>query len=363
MGYAKLSQTDMSMLFSPLTIRGVEFKNRIGVSPMCQYSSIEGVPTDWHLVHLGSRAVGGAALVIAEATAVSPEGRISPDDAGIWNENQVEAYKRITEFILSQRSIPGIQLAHAGRKASTYSPWKGSGEVRPEDGGWQTLAPVALQYAENYPKPRAMSKDQIRAVVGQFRKAAERSVRAGFRVLEIHMAHGYLIHEFLSPLSNERNDEYGGSMENRCRLALEVASAVRGTVPDSLPVFARISSTDWSDGGWDIEQSVQLARWLKDAGIDLIDCSSGGNVHSAVIPAGVGYQTPFAERIRRDVGIRTAAIGFITSPEQAEQIVRTEQADMVLLARELLRNPYWPLYAAKQLKAEIEWPRQYVRAK
>ncbi len=353
----------MSILFSPLRIRGIEFKNRIGVSPMCQYSSIDGVPTDWHFVHLGSRAVGGAALVIAEATAVSPEGRISPDDAGIWNEKQAEAYKKITAFIASQNSVPGIQLAHAGRKASTYSPWKGSGEVKPGDGGWQTLAPVALPYADNYPKPKEMSKDQIRAVVEQFQNAAERSIRAGFKVIEIHMAHGYLIHEFLSPLSNRRNDEYGGSLENRCRLALEITSTIRKSIPETYPVFARISSTDWSKDGWDLEQSIQLVKWLKEAGIDLIDCSSGGNVHSAVIPAGPGYQIPFAEKIKRDAGIRTAAIGFITSPEQAEQIVRTDQADIVLLAREMLRNPYWPLYAAKQLKAEIEWPKQYSRAK
>lgn len=353
----------MSILFSPLTIRGIEFKNRIGVSPMCQYSSNEGMPTDWHFVHLGCRAVGGAAIVITEATAVSPEGRISPDDAGIWNENQVEAYKRITTFIASQHSVPGIQLAHAGRKASTYSPWKGNGEVKLENGGWQTLAPIAIPFADDYPKPKEMSRNDIRTVVDQFQNAAERSVRAGFKVIEIHMAHGYLIHEFLSPLSNRRNDEYGGSLENRCRFALDVVEAVRRSVPDTSPIFARISSTDWVEGGWDIEQSVQLAKWLKKAGADLIDCSSGGNVHTAVIPAGPGYQIPFAERIKRDAGILTAAIGFITSPEQAEQIVRTGQADIVLLAREMLRNPYWPLYAARLLKAEVEWPKQYVRAK
>jgi 2,4-dienoyl-CoA reductase-like NADH-dependent reductase (Old Yellow Enzyme family) len=353
----------MSILFSPLTIRGIEFKNRIGVSPMCQYSSVEGVPTDWHFVHLGSRAVGGAALVVAEATAVSPEGRISPDDAGIWNEKQAEAYKRITAFITSQYSVPGIQLAHAGRKASTYSPWKGNGEVKPGDGGWQTMAPTALPYADNYPRPAEMSKDQIGAVVGQFREAAERSVRAGFKVVEIHMAHGYLIHEFLSPHSNRRDDEYGGNLQNRCRFAVEVAAAVRRGVPETVPVFARISSTDWCEGGWDVGQSIHLAKLLKEAGVDLIDCSSGGNVHGAVIPAGPGYQISFAERIKREAGVRTAAIGFITSPEQAEQIVRTEQADLVFLAREMLRNPYWPLYAAKQLKAEIAWPRQYLRAK
>ena len=353
----------MSVLFHPLNIRGVEFKNRIVVSPMCQYSSSEGSPTDWHVVHLGSRAVGGAALVIAEATAVSPEGRISPDDAGIWNDRQADEYRKITSFITAQNCVPGIQLAHAGRKASTYAPWKGSGELKTANGGWQTIAPSAEPYAEKYPLPRAMTVDDIRTVTDQFRSAAERSVRAGFRTIEIHMAHGYLIHEFLSPASNHRTDEFGGAFDNRCRLAVEVAEAVRKSIPKDMPLFARISVTDWSEGGWDVDQSVRLAARLKETGVDLIDCSSAGNVHRATVPAGPGYHVPFAARIKKEAGIAAGAVGFITSPEQAEQIVATGQADMVILAREMLRNPYWPLAAARQLKAEVEWPKQYVRAK
>ncbi|HSD64060.1 MAG TPA: NADH:flavin oxidoreductase/NADH oxidase [Ignavibacteriaceae bacterium] len=353
----------MSILFSPLRIRGVELKNRIVVSPMCQYSSIDGMPNDWHLVHLGSRAVGGAALVIMEATAVSPEGRISPEDGGIWNDEHVDAYKKITSFISSQNSIPGIQLAHAGRKASTYSPWKGKGAVAIKDGGWQTIAPSAIPFAENYPLPVEMTKDDIRNVINQFKSAAERSISAGFRIIELHMAHGYLIHEFLSPHSNQRKDNYGGSLENRSRLALEIAKVVRETIPGEIPLFARISSTDWIKGGWDIEQSIQLARWLKESGIDLIDCSSGGNVVNAQIPAGPGYQVIFSERIKKEAEILTGAVGLITSPMQAENIIRTFQADVVILAREILRNPYWPLYAAKELNTDLEWPVQYLRAK
>jgi 2,4-dienoyl-CoA reductase-like NADH-dependent reductase (Old Yellow Enzyme family) len=353
----------LSVLFSSIKIREIEFKNRIAVSPMCQYSSENGMPTDWHLVHLGSRAVGGAALVITEATAVSPEGRISPDDAGIWSEEQADAYKKITSFIKSQNSVPAIQLAHAGRKASTYSPWKGNGGVDIKNGGWQTIAPSAISFADNYPHPKEMDMSDIKNVINQFKVAAERSIRAGFQVIELHFAHGYLIHEFLSPLSNQRKDEYGGSFENRCRLALEVTKVVRDSIPQKLPLFARISSTDWVNDGWDIEQSVQLSKWLKDLGVDFIDCSSGGNVVDAKIPAGPGYQVPFSERIKKEVGILTGAVGLITSPEQAENIIRTEQSDMVILAREMLRNPYWPLYAAKQLKSDIKWPNQYLRAK
>ncbi len=353
----------MSVLFSSIKIREIEFKNRIAVSPMCQYSSENGMPTDWHLVHLGSRAVGGAALVITEATAVSPEGRISPDDAGIWSEEQADAYKKITSFIKSQNSVPAIQLAHAGRKASTYSPWKGNGGVDIKNGGWQTIAPSAISFADNYPHPKEMDMSDIKNVINQFKVAAERSIRAGFQVIELHFAHGYLIHEFLSPLSNQRKDEYGGSFENRCRLALEVTKVVRDSIPQKLPLFARISSTDWVNDGWDIEQSVQLSKWLKELDVDLIDCSSGGNVVDAKIPAGPGYQVPFSERIKKEVGILTGAVGLITSPEQAENIIRTEQSDMVILAREMLRNPYWPLYAAKQLKSDIKWPNQYLRAK
>ncbi len=353
----------MSILFSPLKIRGIGLKNRIVVSPMCQYSSVNGMPNDWHLVHLGSRAVGGAGLVIMEATAVSPEGRITPDDAGIWNDDQANAYRKITAFISSLNSIPGIQLAHAGRKASTYSPWKGNGGVKIKEGGWQTIAPSAVPYAENYPNPVEMSAEDIRSIINFFKEAAERSLKAGFRLIELHMAHGYLVHEFLSPLSNHRKDNYGGNLENRCRLALDISKAVREVIPEEMPLFARISSTDWVKDGWDIEQSVQLAKWLKETGVDLIDCSSGGNIADAIVPAGPGYQVVFSQRIKREVGILTAAVGFITSPVQAENIVRTNQADVVILAREILRNPYWPLHAARELNAEVEWPVQYLRAK
>ncbi len=353
----------MSVLFSPFQIRSLELKNRIAVSPMCQYSSEEGMPTDWHFVHLSSRAVGGAALVMMEATAVSPEGRISPDDAGIWSNEHADAYKKITDFISSHNSVPGIQLAHAGRKASTYSPWKGTGKVISEEGGWQTIGPSAIPFADNYPLPREMTRDEILSVIGQFKSAAERSMRAGFRLIELHMAHGYLVHEFLSPLSNHRKDEYGGSLENRCRLALEISETVRRTIPDNFPLFVRISASDWVEGGWDIDQSVQLAKWLKEKGIDLIDCSSGGNAAAAKIPIGPGYQVSFAERIKKEAGIMTGAVGAITSPMQAETIIRTGQADLVLLAKEMLRNPYWPLYAAKQLNSEADWPDQYLRAK
>jgi 2,4-dienoyl-CoA reductase-like NADH-dependent reductase (Old Yellow Enzyme family) len=353
----------MSVLFSPLEIRGVEFKNRIFVSPMCQYSSKDGFPNDWHLVHLGSRAVGGAGLVIAEANAVSHEGRITPDDNGIWNDEQAEALKKITSFIKEQNCIPGIQLAHAGRKASTYSPGRGDGEIPVDKGGWLPFAPSAIKYSENYPMPKELSKDEIQAIISQFKNAAERSIAAGFQVIEIHMAHGYLIHEFLSPISNQRKDEYGGSLENRCRFAVQVAETIRETIPESIPLFARISSTDWIDGGWDIEQSVQLAEVLMNEGVDLIDCSSGGNVHNVKIPAGPGYQVPFAERIKNETGILTAAVGFITQPEQAEEIIASKKADAVLLAREFLRDPYWPLHAAKKLNVNVEWPKQYLRAK
>jgi 2,4-dienoyl-CoA reductase-like NADH-dependent reductase (Old Yellow Enzyme family) len=353
----------MNKLFSPLKIRGIELKNRIAVSPMCQYSSYNGMPTDWHLVHSGSRAVGGAALIIQEATAVSPEGRISPDDAGIWNDMQMEAYKRINAFIILRNCIPGIQLAHAGRKGSTYSPWKGNGEVGKEDGGWQTISPSPIQFTDNFPSPKEMDKEDIKKVIDDFCQAANRSIKAGFKLIELHMAHGYLVHEFLSPLSNLRNDEYGGSFESRCQFAIEIAKGVRGTIPEDFPLFARISASDWIEGGWDIEDSVQLSKKLKEVGVDLIDCSSGGNAPKAPIPAGPGYQIPFSEKIKQEAGILTGGIGFITSPEQADQIIRTGQADIVLLAREILRNPYWPMQAAKALKTEIEWPKQYERAK
>ena len=354
----------MNKLFSPLKIRSVELKNRIAVSPMCQYSSINGMPNDWHLVHLGSRAVGGAGLVFTEATAVSPEGRISPDDAGIWNDEQANAYKRITSFIKSQNSVPGIQLAHAGRKASTYSPWKGTGEVSVENGGWQTLAPSAIPFSGNYPSPKEMSVKDIKLVIDQFCQAAKRSLIAGFEIIELHMAHGYLGHEFLSQISNKRTDNYGGSLENRCRFAVEIAKSVRKIIPDTMPLFVRISASDWTEGGWDILQSVQLVKWLKDAGVDLIDCSSGGNISNAKIPAAPGYQIPFAQRIKKEANIPTGGVGLITNAEQAEQIIINEQADIVLLAREMLRDPYWPMHAAKKLDFELkDFPNQYLRAK
>jgi 2,4-dienoyl-CoA reductase-like NADH-dependent reductase (Old Yellow Enzyme family) len=354
----------MNKLFSPLKIKSVELKNRIAVSPMCQYSSINGMPNDWHLVHLGSRAVGGAGLVFTEATAVSPEGRISPDDAGIWNDEQANAYKRITSFIKSQNSVPGIQLAHAGRKASTYTPWKGTGEVSVENDGWQTLAPSAIPFSGNYPSPKEMSVKDIKLVIDQFCQAAKRSLIAGFEIIELHMAHGYLGHEFLSQISNKRTDNYGGSLENRCRFAVEIAKSVRKIIPDTMPLFVRISASDWTEGGWDIVQSVQLAKWLKDAGVDLIDCSSGGNISNAKIPVAPCYQIPFAQRIKKEANILTGGVGLITTSEQAEQIISKEQADIVLLAREMLRDPYWPMHAAKELDFELkDFPNQYLRAK
>ncbi len=353
----------MNRLFTPLKIKDVELKNRIAVSPMCQYSSVDGMPTDWHFVHLGTRAVGGSGLVMMEATAVSPEGRISPDDAGIWSDKHTEAYKKITSFITSQNCIAGIQLAHAGRKASTYSPWKGKGKVESKDGGWQTIAPSAIPFADNYPHPEEMTRNDIRMVINQFKDAAIRGLNAGFNLIELHMAHGYLVHEFLSPLSNNRNDEYGGSLENRCRIALEIAEKVRESIPESIPLFVRISASDWKENSWDADQSVILASRLKDVGVDLIDCSSGGNIADAQIQAGPGYQVPFAEKIKKEADIMTGAVGFITSPVQAETIIRTGQADLVFLAKEMLRDPYWPLHAAKELKVDVEWPDQYLRAK
>jgi len=354
----------MSKLFTPLKIRNTELKNRVVVSPMCQYSSINGMPNNWHLVHLGARAVGGAGLIFTEATAVSPDGRISPDDAGIWNDEQASAYKRITSFIKSQNSVPGIQLAHAGRKASTFSPWKGVGKVEIENGGWQTLAPSSISFADNYPDPKEMNEKDIKLVLDQFVEAAKRSIDAGFEIIELHLAHGYLVHEFLSPLSNKRKDKYGGSIENRCRFAIEIANEVRKAVPDGMPLFARISSTDWVDDGWDIEQSILLSKWLKETEIDLIDCSSGGNVAKAKIPLAPGYQIPFSQRIKQEAKILTGGVGLITTAEQAEEIILSEKADLVFLAREMLRDPYWTLHAAKKLNVDLlDWPNQYLRAK
>ncbi len=350
-------------LFDELQIRDVRLANRIAVSPMCQYSSEDGLATDWHLVHLGSRAIGGAALVIVEATAVLPEARISPQDSGIWSDAHIEPFARITKFIHSQGSVAGIQLAHAGRKASTVRPWDGTGKLGVNEGGWSdVVAPSAIPFAPNYPQPAAVTTGRITAIVESFGKAAQRALDAGFRVLEIHSAHGYFLHEFLSPLSNHRSDQYGGSFENRTRIVREVVAKVRRSWPERLPLFIRISATDWVEGGWDIEQAVELARTLRPLGVDLVDCSSGGNVADAKIPMAPGYQVPFAERIRRDAGVLTGAVGMITDARQADEIIRGGQADLVLLAREMLRDPYWPLHAAAQLGKPISWPAQYLRA-
>ena len=353
----------MAHLFDPLTIRDLTFSNRAFVSPMCEYSSIDGFANDWHLVHLGSRAVGGAGLVLTEATAVLPEGRISPQDLGIWSEDHIEALARIVRFVHEQGSVAGMQLAHAGRKASTYRPWEGHGVVPEQAGGWKKVgAPSALSFADSYPMPDALTHEGIQDIVAAFANAARRAGTAGFRVIEIHAAHGYLSHEFLSPLSNQRQDEYGGTFHNRTRLLREIVGAVRSSWPERAPLFVRISATDWVDGGWDLPQSVELARALKPIGVDLMDCSSGGNVPHAKVPVGPGYQTPFAEQIRRDADIMTGAVGMITSPVQAEQIIGTGQADAVIVARELLRDPYWPLRAARELGQRISWPIQYLRA-
>jgi 2,4-dienoyl-CoA reductase-like NADH-dependent reductase (Old Yellow Enzyme family) len=361
--YDSMPESATKGLFDELAIRDVRLANRIAVSPMCQYSCEDGMATDWHLVHLGSRAVGGAALVIAEATAVLPEARISPQDLGIWSDAHIEPLARITRFIHAQGSVAGIQLAHAGRKASTVRPWEGAGKIDERQGGWTDIvAPSAIPFAANYCMPRAASLECIAAIVDAFGKAAERALEAGFRVLEIHSAHGYFLHEFLSPLSNHRTDAYGGSFENRSRIVREVVNKIRRVWPERLPLFIRISATDWVEGGWDIEQAVELARALRPLGVDLVDCSSGGNIADAKVPVAPGYQVPFAERIRRDAGILTGAVGMITEARQADDIIRNGQADLVLMAREMLRDPYWPLHAAAQLGKSISWPAQYLRA-
>jgi 2,4-dienoyl-CoA reductase-like NADH-dependent reductase (Old Yellow Enzyme family) len=353
----------MSQLFKSLQIRELQFKNRIFVSPMCQYASEEGKATHWHLVHLGSRAVGGAALILVEATAVAPEGRISPHDSGIWSGEQAVVFKSINNFIAEQGAIPGIQLGHAGRKASTRVPWKGRGKLGDHENPWQTLAPSPIPFSDDYALPREMDAKDINDLIIQFDKATKNSLEAGFQVVEIHMAHGYLLHEFLSPLSNKRTDVYGGSFDNRIRLPLQIAEKVRKRWPEKWPVFVRISCTDWVDGGWDLAQSIKFSSLLKDKGIDLIDCSSGGILPGIKIPASSGYQTDFAHRIKNETGIRTAAVGLITQPAQAEHIITTGQADAVMLAREMLRDPYWPLHAARTLGVDIEWPVRYERAK
>ncbi len=350
-------------LFEPLPIRSVTIPNRIAVSPMCEYSSDDGFANDWHLVHLGSRAVGGAGLVIAEATAVSPEGRITHADLGIWKDEHIAFLQRISTFVKSQGSIPGIQIAHAGRKASCEVPWKGGTPLQADHPlGWPVIGPSAIPFNRQSQTPRELDTDGIAGLVECFRAATRRALAAGFEVIEVHAAHGYLLHEFLSPLSNQRKDEYGGSLENRARFLLEVVKAVRDEMPPQLPLFVRISATDWMEGGWNIEEAVQLARWLKPLGVDLIDCSSGGNVAQARIPVGPGYQVEFARRIRREANILTGAVGMITEPRQAEAILNNGDADLVLLAREFLRNPYFPMQAAQELGVPVEVPNQYLRA-
>lgn len=353
----------MASLFDPLVLRGLTLANRVAVSPMCQYSSREGFASDWHLVHLGSRAVGGAGLVFTEAAAVLPEARISPQDLGIWSDEHVPMLARITRFIRRQGAAAGVQIAHAGRKASTRRPWDGPGAVPPGEGGWSNVvAPSALPFAEGYARPSELDQDGVARVIKAFAGAAGRAREAGFQVVEIHAAHGYLLHEFLSPLSNHRQDKYGGSLENRTRLLREVAAAVRVVWPERLPLFVRISATDWAEGGWTIEESIELARQLHSLGVDLIDCSSGGTLPHAQVPVGPGYQTPFADRIRREAGIATGAVGMITDAAQADHILRTGQADLILMAREFLREPYWPLQAARELGRQASWPVQYLRA-
>lgn len=351
-------------LFTPLTIRSITFKNRIAVSPMCQYSSEDGFASDWHLVHLGSRAVGGAGLVILEASGVTPEGRISPDDLGIWQDAHVPNLKRITDFIKAQACVPGIQLAHAGRKASTSSLWKGDKPIGPDEGGWSPImGPSAIAFDDESQTPQALTTDEIQKLVQAFAAAAKRALDAGFEVVEIHAAHGYLLHEFLSPLSNKRADAYGGSFENRTRIVCDVAKAIRQVWPDHLPLFCRFSATDWVEGGWDVEQSIELAKLLKPLGVDLIDCSSGAIVPNAKIPAGPGFQVPFAEAIKAKADMLTGAVGIITEAHQANEIIESGKADLVLMAREFLRDPYWPLHAAFELNADVQWPVQYERAK
>lgn len=350
----------MSQLFSPLTVRSVTFRNRVFVSPMCQYSSENGMPNEWHFVHLGSRAVGGAAFVCVEASGVTPEGRITPWDAGIWSPEHAKAWKPVADFIRAQGAVPGIQIAHAGRKASVDKPWKGGKPLTPAQGGWQSLGPSGIAFGQYLP-PKEMSVEEIRRCVDDFRKAAQYSLAAGFDVVEIHGAHGYLLHSFVSPLSNLRSDQYGGSFDNRVRFPLEVARAVREAWPKDKPLFYRISATDWSPGGWDLEQSILLCKRLKEAGVDMIDCSSGGNIFDAKMKLGPGYQVPFAEAIRSGAGIPTIAVGLISEAVQAEQIVFHGQADAVCLARALLRDPYWPRHAAKALGVAMEWPDQYKR--
>lgn len=355
--------TYMSILFSPLTLKSVTLKNRIAISPMCQYSAKDGFPNDWHLVHLGSRAVGGAGLIIGEACAVVPEGRISPFDIGIWKDEHIEAHSRITKFIESQGAVPGLQLAHAGRKASCDTPWNGGGYLQNNSEAWQIVGPSGIPFKPGAPTPNALSIDEIKNVILAFQLAADRSLKAGYKIIEIHAAHGYLLHQFLSPLSNQRTDAYGGSFENRVRLLLEVVDAIHTVWPSTLPLFVRISATDWSAGGWDLEASIELVKMLKQKGVDLIDTSTAGNIFDAQIPVAPGYQATFAKSIKKDTSILTGAVGLITSAQQAEEILENESADLIFIGRLALRDPYFPLNAAKQLNETVKWPLQYERGK
>ncbi|HYD39769.1 MAG TPA: NADH:flavin oxidoreductase/NADH oxidase [Anaeromyxobacter sp.] len=350
-------------LFAPLSLRSVTLRNRVAMSPMCQYSAAEGRANDWHLVHLGARAAGGVGLVLAEATAVEARGRITPGDLGLWDDGHVEPLARVARFVEAQGAAAGIQLAHAGRKASTRAPWEGGAALAPGEGGWPVVAPTALAFSPESPVPEALDAAGLRAIVRAFADATRRARAAGFRVVEVHAAHGYLLHQFLSPLSNRRSDAYGGSFENRTRLVREVVEAVRAAWPEELPLFVRLSATDWVEGGWDLDQSVELCRGLARLGVDLVDVSSAGVVARAPVPVGPGYQTRLAERIRREAGVATGAVGMITAPEQADHVVRSGQADLVLLARELLRDPHFALRAARALGVDGPWPKQYARAK
>jgi 2,4-dienoyl-CoA reductase-like NADH-dependent reductase (Old Yellow Enzyme family) len=349
-------------LFTPFRLRQIEFQNRIAVSSMCEYSAVDGHPGTWHLVHLGCRAVGGAALVMAEASAVQEIGRITPGDTGLYLDSHVDSWSPIVQFLKEQGAVAGIQLAHAGRKASTDAPWRGGKPLSKEHGGWTPVAPNSSPFDEGSPVPHELSVEQLEQIIKDFQAAAHRALAAGFQIAEIHGAHGYLLHQFLSPLSNQRTDSYGGSFQNRIRLIIRVTQAVREVWPEAYPLFVRISATDWKEGGWDLEQSIELSRRFKGIGVDLVDVSSGGVVPGVKIPVGPGYQVEFAEAIRKEVGIPTGAVGMITDPAQADTILSSEQADMVFLARELLRDPYWPRRAAKALNAEIKVPPQYQRA-
>ncbi len=353
----------MSKLLSPITIRDIKLRNRIAISPMCMYSATDGFANDWHLVHLGSRAVGGAGLIIQEATAVSPEGRITPGDLGLYRDEHIEMLQRITSFIHQQGAVAGIQLAHAGRKASCASPWDGGKQIKKSDGGWTTEAPSAIPFYPEDEMPHALGFEDIQKVISDFKIAAQRALKAGYKVIDIHSAHGYLIHQFLSPISNHRTDLYGGIFENRIRLLVEVTEAVRSVWPSNFPLFVRLSATDWAEGGWNIVESVRLASVLKQKGVDLIDTSAGGMVHKPDITPGPGFMVPYAGKIKKESGILTGAVGLITQPKQAEEILQNEQADLILIARESLRNPYFPINAAKVLGDEIDWPKQYLRAK